>query len=65
VILSIFLSQLGGTAVLYPVMGAGALCISVGVGLMVAARSVERHRHDREREAAGPQEARLQGTLGH
>jgi hypothetical protein len=62
VILSIFLSQLAGTSVLYPVMGCGVLCICVGIGLLVAARSVERHR---EREAAGPREARLEGTPGH
>jgi Domain of unknown function (DUF6249) len=51
-ILAVFLSQLAGTAVLYPVMGCGAVAICVGLGLMVAARSVERHR------------ARLQGTHG-
>lgn len=63
VILSLFLSQLAGTAVLYPVMGVGVLCVCVGVGLMVAARSVERHR-DRERDSSGHPRAGLQDT-GH
>jgi hypothetical protein len=43
-ICAVFLSQLAGTAVLYPVMGGGVIAICVGLGLMVAARSVERHR---------------------
>jgi Domain of unknown function (DUF6249) len=61
VILSLFLSRLAGTAVLYPVMGVGLLCACVGLGLLVAARSVERHR---ERRSSQQPETGLQGTPG-
>lgn len=67
-IFAVFLSQLAGTAVLYPVMGLGVLCLCVGVGLRVAARSVERHREverQRERESSVQPRAGLQGTPGH
>ena len=60
-ILSVFLSQLAGIAVLYPVMGAGTVCVCVGLGLLVAARTVERHR---DRQPSGHQETGLQGTPG-
>jgi hypothetical protein len=61
-ILSVFLSQLAGSRALYPVMGVGAVVICVGLGLMFAARSVERHR---ARQAQGVHAAGLQGTHGH
>ncbi|MFZ1904557.1 MAG: DUF6249 domain-containing protein [Steroidobacteraceae bacterium] len=60
-ILSVFLSQLAGTGVLYPVMGVGVVCICVGLGLMVAARTVERHR---ERQLPGHQIAEPHSTPG-
>jgi hypothetical protein len=60
-ILSVFLSQLAGTAVLYPVMGVGVVCLCVGLGLMVAARTVERHR---ERQLPEQQTAEPRSTPG-
>lgn len=50
VILSVFISQVEHEA-LYPVMGAGIVGLCVGIGLIVASRSVERYSR---RQAGGP-----------
>lgn len=50
VILSVFLDRVDSNA-LYPVMGGGILVLCVGIGLMLAARAVERYR---QRHATGP-----------
>ena len=50
VILSVFLDRVDSNA-LSPVMGGGILVLCVGIGLMLAARAVERYR---QRHATGP-----------
>ena len=50
VILSVFIARVESGA-LYPVMGGGILALCVGVGLLLAARAVERYR---QRQAQGP-----------
>lgn len=49
-ILSLFLAKLAPVA-FYPVMGGGLVAVCVGVGLVVAARAVERAR---SKEVRGP-----------
>ncbi len=42
-LLSIFISRIAPVA-LYPILGSGVLIVCVGIGLLIAARAVERHQ---------------------
>jgi len=51
-LLSWFIAQLVRPA-LFPILGAGVVTVCVGIGLMVAARALERHQRKRD-ESADP-----------